>query len=354
MRTAVVFDDLRLAYVPVPKAASTTILGALFEVAGLRSEDRLRSRKLEVTRALTVHDRLQWGAGHQLAGRGAIELESILRSDEWFRFTVVREPVRRIWSAWVTKVLVRNPLFVLMYGGEDLFPAPPSTARDVIESFRRFVAALPHRPEWSDPHWSPQADLLGLPEIAYSHVGRVEQLDRTVAEVSSYMRRRGSTLPTLRVENRSFLPFSYGLFDPMAHEASVRWTARDCEAFGYESLPYPNGEPDSRWYGAVEANIPALRTLIEHNERFLDLWRLLTATESEQSRARAPARHRARTARATVASALVRRGRRARIAARLVSVAIAMVLLLVLLPEVLGDRPYDPRPSGWPAAVGGH
>ena len=220
--TAVVFDDLRLAYVPVPKAASTTILRALFELTGLASEDLVRSRKLEVTRALTVHDGSLWPSAHRLRDREPAELEWILRSDDWFRFTVVREPARRIWSAWVSKVLVRNPRFVLMLG-EDLFPALPSSAQEVVESFRRFVAALPDRPAWSDSHWSAQADLLGVTDITYSHIGRVETIDRTVAEVGEYMRERGSNLPELEAENRSFLPYSPALFDRAAYDAYLRW-----------------------------------------------------------------------------------------------------------------------------------
>jgi hypothetical protein len=351
MLTTVIFDDVRLAYVPVPKAASTTILKALSELAGLRPEDLARSRKLEVTRALTVHDGSMWPSTHRLTGRVAAELDWILRSDEWFRFSVVREPARRIWSAWVSKVLLRNPRFVLMFG-EDLFPAPPLRAQDVIESFRRFIGALPHRAEWSDGHWSAQADLLSVPDLTYSHIGRVEAIDRTVAEVGAYMRQRGATLPKLGTENRSFLPFSPGLFDRVAHGAHIRSTARDCETFGYEALPFV-GEPDERWYAAVEANIPAIRTVIEQNERFLDMWRVLTDRESAHSRARAPSGHGARTAQTAVALARFRRGRGAGIAVRLAATAIALAVIFVLLPEMFGDRPYDPRPSGWPAAIEG-
>jgi hypothetical protein len=214
-------------------------------------------------------------------------------------------------------------------------------AQDVVESFRRFIGALPHRPEWSDGHWSAQADLLSVTDITYSHIGRVEAIDRTVAEVC-----------VCGAENRSFLPFSPGLFDRVAHEAHIRSTARDCETFGYEPLPFA-GEPDEQWYAAVEANIPAIRTLIEQNVRFLDMWRVLTDRESAHCRARAPSGHSV-TAQATVAFARFRRGRGAGIAVRLAATAIALPVIFVVLPEMLGDRPYDPRPSGWPAAIESH
>jgi Sulfotransferase family len=341
MLTTVVFDDLRLAYVPVPKAASTTILRALSELAGVRPEDLVRSRKLEVTRALTVHDGSLWPSAHRLTGRDAAELEWILWSDDWFRFTVVREPARRIWSAWVSKVLVRNPRFFLMHG-EELFPALPASAKDVVESFRRFVTCLPDRPEWSDSHWSSQSDLLDVADITYSHMGRVESIDRTVAEVGEYVRRRGSTLPSLEAENRSFLPFSPGLFDRESHDAYLHWTARDYEALGYAPLPYVEGEPDDRWYASVEASVPAIRALVEQNERFLDVWHQLDDAPEP--------RRDVRVLRAAAASPS-RSAWHSRIAVRLLAAAIALLAVFVVLPEVFGDRPYDPRPSGWPAAI---
>jgi Sulfotransferase family len=348
--TTVVFDDLRLAYVPVPKAATTSILGALSELAGVRPEDRACSRKLEVTRALTVHDGSVWSSRHRLKGRDQDELDWILQSDEWFRFTVVREPARRLWSAWVSKVLVRNPRFALMYG-DDLFPAPPSSSRDVVESFRRFVLALPDRPEWSDSHWSSQADLLGVPAVPFAHVGRVEQLDRTAAAVAAHLRSRGARLPPWRLGNESYLPFSFALFDRPATLACRELTARDRDVFGYEPCPYVDGGPDDRWHATVDASVPVIRALIEQNERFLDLWRMLPERE-DRARATAPLRQRVRFVRATASARLpAPRSRRARIGTRVAVAAAALALLFVLLPEMLGDRPYDPRPSSWAARI---
>ena len=174
-----------------------------------------------------MHDGSLWGAAHRLQDRSATEVERILDSDEWFTFTrtVVREPVRRIWSAWVSKVLVRNPRFVLMHS-EDLFPLPPSSAADIVESFRRFISRLPDRPDWNDSHWSAQVDLLGIPHVGYDHIGRIEQFALTEATVSEYMGSRNGVLPALGIENRSFPSFSASLFDRIAHDACSRWTRR--------------------------------------------------------------------------------------------------------------------------------
>jgi len=45
--------------------------------------------------------------------------------------------------------------------------------------------------------------------------------------------------------------------------------------------------------------------------------------------------------------------RRRRISSRFTAAAVLLILLFVVLPEVLGDKPYDPRPSSWPTAVPG-
>jgi hypothetical protein len=72
---AIVLDELQLVYVPVPKAGSTATLWALFElVVGLDRDEFIRSPKLEVTRALTIHDTSIWGSRHRLDARSGSSL----------------------------------------------------------------------------------------------------------------------------------------------------------------------------------------------------------------------------------------------------------------------------------------
>ena len=281
VQAAVVFDDFRLVYVPVPKAGSTAILWALAGLAGLSSEDFARSRKLEVTRSLAVHDMSIWGSSHQLAGRTSTEIEWILGSDEWFRISVVREPVRRLWSAWVSKVLMRDPRFVTAFGAEEWFPQQPASSTDVIESFRRFVHILPRRPaDWHDPHWLSQADLIGTADLEYAHLGRAERLHETVAILRDYVASRGHGLSPVERRNPSLLPFVPGLLDPSALDACNLWVARDREAFGYGLASAAEDGPDGRWHAVVEANLPAIQAIAERNERIADLRHSLRSSQS--------------------------------------------------------------------------
>jgi Sulfotransferase family len=272
LQTSVVLDDLRLLYVPVPKAGSTAILWALADVAGLTPADFERSTKLEVTRALTVHDFSIWGQSRRLDGRSAREVEQILSSDDWFRFTVVREPLRRLWSAWVSKLLVHDPRFVVTFGNEDWFPSPPDSSQDVVDSFRRFVRMLPTRPaDWHDRHWAPQADLVAFASVRYDLVGRVERLGDALSVLTEHLRSRGRTLRQPGRENPALLPFASELFDEATLEACRCVVASDQEAFGYDRPKGSAAEPDASWHATVEANLGAIRAVSERNERIGDL-----------------------------------------------------------------------------------
>jgi hypothetical protein len=275
---AIVLDDLELVYVPGPKAGSTSMLWALLELVDLDPDDFAQSPKLEVTRALTIHDTRIWER-HSLSGgrRAAAPFES----DDWLTFTLVREPVRRLWSAWVSKILLRDPRFVTAYGEESWFPEPPRSADDVIGSFRSFVGALSDQPpEWHDPHWSSQAELVGIGELPYDLVARVERLPGDLDSVASHVRARAQRDLQVRRENASLVAFVPELLDRETWERCAAFTARDRETLGYEPVSRATGDPNSRWITEVEASIPAIRAVIERNERIGDLKQLVTRNPS--------------------------------------------------------------------------
>jgi hypothetical protein len=270
VQNAIALDGAKLLYVPVPRAGSTAILWALARSEGLAEEHFAGSTKLEVTRALTIHDLTRWGENRRLTGRRGRELEEILRSDEWLRFTVVREPVRRLWSAWVTKILLRDPRFVRAFGAEDWFPRAMEDATDVVRAFRRFVSTLADRPEtWHDPHWSSQVDLAGVEELDYRVVGRMEDLGAVLSVVDEHLRGDGRAPLALGAENASLLPFTRGALDAETAAASADWTARDRTVLDYP--PVPAGDLDAEWVAAVTAALPAIGAVAERNERIGDL-----------------------------------------------------------------------------------
>ena len=275
---AIVLDELQLVYVPVPKAGSTATLWALFELVALDRDEFIRSPKLEVTRALTIHDTSIWGSRHRLDARSG---RNLFDSPDWLTFTIVREPVRRIWSAWVGKILLRDPRFVAAYGEEDWFPEPPASAEDVVRGFRSFVQVLSERPaEWHDPHWSSQAELAGIGDLSYDVVARIEKLPGELDPVTAHLRRHGRDGLHVARENPSLLAFVPEVLDGDSWERCAGVTARDRDAFGYEPPPRADGDPDAAWVAEVDARIPAIHAVIERNERIGDLKQLVTRSRA--------------------------------------------------------------------------
>ena len=159
-------------------------------------------------------------------------------SDEWLAFTLVREPVRRIWSAWVSKVLTREPRFTAAYGHESWFPPVPGSAEDVVNWFRVFVKAVSDGPETlNDRHWASQDELLGVQQLGYDLIGRLEKLPSALAVVDEHLRARGAAPLKVQSENQSLVSFTPEVLDRRAWEQCFALTARDREAFDYEAVP---------------------------------------------------------------------------------------------------------------------
>src|SRR5688500_2682435 len=177
LQRTVVLPELRVLLLPVPKAGCTSVMWLLAELAGIPEERFARSSLAEVTPALTVHDMGLW-APHRLADFEGAERERVLTEDGWLRFTIVRDPVRRLWSAWQTKLLLREPRFVDAFGDQPRFPRVPERPGALVEDFRRFVAALPDG-SVEDVHWAVQHELVS--QLPLTHVGRVERFGETLA-----------------------------------------------------------------------------------------------------------------------------------------------------------------------------
>lgn len=269
-KRAIVVEEKGLIYTPVPKAACTTILWLLAEAGGIAREQFYGSMILEVTRGLTIHDMSQWDQNMKLAGRKRKEIEEILTSTQWTRVAMVRHPAARLFSAWQSKILLREPRFVNTFGGEEWFPPPPATAEDVLEGFRAFLRALGG--EMGDPpenvHWCPQASLLGVDDIAYDYIGHAEQLWECCSYILSVLGgEREGAVPART--NESVLPYSDSVFEGFGELVEDLY-GDDLDAFGY-TWPRSEGMSLSRWCERVEPLVPCLRGIIERNERIGDL-----------------------------------------------------------------------------------
>lgn len=277
-----VVDKWKVIYVITPKLMGTSMLWMMAE---LQNEDPARSvahcRAPEVTRALTVHDPAIWQQWfkpmHLLPGD---VIEQVTSDDSWFRLAWTRHPVDRLWSAWQSKLLLREPLFVDMYGTARWFPRTPqelpkgAAALDgIAEDFATFVAALAQDPQLliADPHWAPQSYLLRPEVFPYSEIGRIESAAVTLGRLERHLQAQGwqGTLDLKRL-NATLLPRAV-IRDPTLLRLIEEIYTDDMTAFGYE--PSDVGHPPSADASAVA--VQALAELVERHERISDLHRML-------------------------------------------------------------------------------
>ena len=282
LERSVVLPELRVLFLPVPKAGCTAMLWLLAELAGLEAETFAGSARPEVSPALTVHDMSLWRPEHRLAHYDADRRAEMLAGDDWLRFAVVRDPRTRLWSSWQSKLLLREPRFADAFGSEPWFPRLPQRPSDLVEDFRAFVAAIGEGGA-EDVHWASQATLTR--QLPLTHIGRVERLEETLALVREHVGSDQAAGPALA--NVSAIALPRGAYDDDAAAVLRRCFRVDFDAFGYEDRIDEIGVDQDDWELRVAESLPALRTSIEHSQRIGELHRI-----AERRAQRAHAVHR--------------------------------------------------------------
>ena len=261
----VVLEDLKVLFLPIPKSACTTILWLLAEMAGIPADRFERSLQPEVSPALTVHDMSLWEPQHRLSFYTGDARERVLTEDGWLRFAVVRDPSTRVWSAWQSKLLLREPRFFDEFGDGPYFPRIPDQPYDLVEDFRAFVAALNAPQPPVDVHWAVQHDLIR--QLPLNHIGRVEAFGETMQVLRDHVG-EARWPHTKRRENRT--PFS---LPPAAYDEATAAILSDvyradAEAFGYELPPAPGAsDQQAAWEERVAPLLGMARNAIDEHGR---------------------------------------------------------------------------------------
>jgi hypothetical protein len=260
----IVLPEQRVLYMPVPKAGWTTIGWLLAEIAGVPADRFDHSTLPGVSTALTIHDMHLWGEGYRLADYEGEERERVLTEDGWFRFSVVRNPRPRLWSGWQSKLLLREPRFFDMFGAEPWFPRIPENPDELVEDFRRFVAAVAAG-EALDVHWAVQHEL--VERLPLQHVGRLEQLDETLALLKEHV---GSERwsDRMRQENKTPVPLAPDAYDEAAAAAANEHYHGDFERYGYDPIePVEDEAAMDTWRERVAPILPLIHDTVDKHAR---------------------------------------------------------------------------------------
>lgn len=208
--------EFNIVYVKNPKAACSTLLVWL---------DRMHTRDYEHEFA-NVHEEHRLPYARDVGWRKV----SRMLSGSAYRFTFVRNPVRRFESAYWDKVVpagrwrdeIRG---VLGLSSDDEKPL----------TFEQFLDAVEQQDPVTEmnPHWRPQHLNLWHPLITYDRVGRLESFDQDLEQI-----REEAGLPhvPLQVRNRSKKRRGGPVYDdrPDLVRRVEELYAEDMEIYGYE------------------------------------------------------------------------------------------------------------------------
>lgn len=273
-RATYVMPRWQAMYVSVNKAASTSMKWLVADIQGESPERFHESLWCEPSRAMTIHQRGLWEHTPTAASLSDEQLAAISRSSGWLIFGVVRHPTARLFSAWQSKLLLREPWCVERFGDADWFPRVPRSAENIVDDFTRFVVSIAHDPSSiiDDHHFTRQRRLLALNRMEYSRIYRTSEIGELLKDLDQHLREREYEGPALRLRQVNETPLRPipSLFGPEIQAACRRLYGPDFKAFGYDEA-VPNGLDLSDQY--PDTAVAEVVRLIERSERIGDLSR---------------------------------------------------------------------------------
>jgi hypothetical protein len=270
-----VLAQWKLVYVSAPKAACTATKWLLADALEVDPWRFYNSLSTETTRATTIHqNRWKWkDVAPRLRDLTPEQLAEITPENGWMVFSMKRHPAMRLWSAWQSKLLLREPRFMAQFKDADYLPRIPESTDDVIEDWERFVAAIaadPELPILTDNHFAPQTRLLNLPTAQYTKLYDTSEFSTMVSDLGAQLAANGFT-GTLapRRSNETPLPALERAFSPDVVEVISKTFARD-----YKLLGYADPIPPKLRSGEYSADLIAATGIIaERGDRIGDLSR---------------------------------------------------------------------------------
>jgi Sulfotransferase family len=286
-----VMQDWQAVYVSVNKAACTSLKWLVADLQGESRERFHRSLSREVSRIMTIHRRSLWQHTPMAAKLSDDELAAIDPDRGWFVFAVVRQPAARLWSAWQSKLLLREPWWVEQFADAPWFPRLPSSTSDIVEDFVRFAGAMAEAPDQEimrNRHFAPQRRLLVPERMPYTRIYQTHEIPQLMVDFERHLRGRGWEGERLVLERANETPLKplAALFPPSVVEAVRSLYGEDFEAFGYDDV-LPGGLERADAYS--DAALAEIGRLIERSERINDLAMRARTFKREAERARAAA-----------------------------------------------------------------
>ena len=265
-----VSEKHKLIYVSTPKAGCTTIKWWFANLVGATHSIKSDIRSEESDIDLKVHDIFPIVAP-DVANLPNSSLAGFFERSDYLSFALVRNPYSRIFSAWQSKLLLREPLQYEPYKNFDFLDAPLYRREDIAKAFELFLEHLNEKeaPSFWDVHWSSQflhlrPDL--LPNLYISQLENVEKLrDRLHDHLGSHYIDPLSS----RRRNDSLIPYSKSFLTEKAASLIRLLYKSDFEQFGYEEGP-PSASAEIS-DEQLEVAIKAINMLRSRHQRIVEI-----------------------------------------------------------------------------------
>jgi len=229
-------ERYKILYIATPKVACTTLKWWFADLEGYGQSLRNLQESVESDPDSIIHDTFHKVAP-SMAGLSSEALVEPLTSDAYFRFALVRNPYKRIFSAWQSKLLLREPLQATPYLNCSFYNQQITGVSDIAVAFEGFLEHLASKeaPEFLDVHWTPQANLLRPDLIRYSKVTKIENVEELSAALSERIGHKFSDPFATRHANESLLPYRLKFITKRCAELIRNMYADDFEVFGYST-----------------------------------------------------------------------------------------------------------------------
>lgn len=228
----------KIYYVATPKVACTTLKWWLATLEGYYDALRNTSGSQESDPDLAIHDTFPTVAP-DIVGLDLPSLSKALSSNEYFRFAVVRNPYKRLFSAWQSKLLLQEPLQVGPYTSCEFYNYQIKTPADIAIAFEKFLEHLftNEAPAYLDHHWAPQVTLLRPDIISYTQLTKIEESEKLSNALTQWL---GGDIPEPfqgRRTNESLIPYTSDVVTERSSELIRTLYAPDFEILGYDKSP---------------------------------------------------------------------------------------------------------------------
>lgn len=208
--TVIVFPEHKIAYVPVPKCANSSIRAALLPLVGTSPAGVPRIQEFEGFQTTTMADFVRRRY-----------------AQDWFVFTVVRNPFSRYASAYLDKLETRS---------EPLRPLKRMGLKKG-DSFPLYMKILSKWPSAAiNEHFAPQTTILARPlRLPDLRIHKIENLDAEWRGIADRIRTiSGIALSDLETRNAGKAAVDWkSLYDAETLALARRLAARDFVRFEY-------------------------------------------------------------------------------------------------------------------------